>query len=457
MSGDPSGAAPVSPPGAPAARPSLRGDVAASVASQVLLLVSALVSGVVTARALGPSNRGLLALATTIPTVLVVVAGLGAPLAASYLVARGERQLRELSRAGALLALAGSAGAALVVLVVLGTGWDGVWFPGLPRPLLLVACLLVPPSLLLATLVGLLRGSGRLRTASVVELVQGVVAAVLTVLAVTLLQAGATGVVLAQLVGLGTGLAVAGVQLAADGLSLRPVASRSLLGRMLGFGLRADLGNAMHLTGFRLDMFLVNAFTGSAALGVYAVATRLAEMLFVLPFAVSLVVMPRAVRGRREGAADETPVLFTWTLVVCGATAAGLALVGGPLLRLLYSDRFAGAYQPFALLLLGVVAFGATNVLMNDVVGRGRPGLVSVIAAVGLVLSVGLDLWLVPAHGIAGAAVASTLVYLVDSALAVVFYLRVSGRPAGTLLTLRRPGAPAPSTAPAFGVRTGTP
>jgi stage V sporulation protein B len=124
-------------------------------------------------------------------------------------------------------------------------------------------------------------------------------------------------------------------------------------------------------------------------------------------------------------------------LVVSTVTAIGMAAVGAPLVRLLFSDQFADAYLPLVLLLPGVVAFGATNVLMNDVVGRGRPGAVSIVAVVGLVASVALDLWLVPAYGVTGAAVASTLVYLVDSVLAVVLFLRVSGRRAGDLWVLR--------------------
>jgi O-antigen/teichoic acid export membrane protein len=427
----------------PADPPSLRGDVVVSVASRGLLLVSGLVAGVVTARGLGTSGRGLLALATTIPTVLVVLAGLGAPLAASYLLARGEERLRVLSRAGSLLALYGSAGTAAAVLAVMASGWDQVWFAGLGRGLLVLACLLVPPSLLAATLIGLLRGSGRLRTASAVELAQGALSAVATVLAVTVAHGGPAAVVVAQLGGVLAGVVLAGVALRADGLSLTPRASRTVLGRMLGFGLRADLGNAMHVSGFRLDTFLVNGYTGSAALGVYAVATRFAELLFVLPFAVSVVVMPRGVRDRAHGRVDETPRVFTWTLITSCAAAVVLAMAGGPLLRLLYSARYDGAYRPFVILLAGVVVFGATNVLMNDVVGRGHPGLVSAIAAVGLVLTVGLDLWLVPGYGITGAAAASTVVYVVDAALAVACYARVSGRHPLSLLALGSPG-PAP-------------
>lgn len=417
-------------------RASLRSDVSASVASQVGLLLAGLVAGVATARGLGPEHRGLLALATTIPSVLVVLAGLGAPVAASYLLAHGEARLRELGRAGAALALAGSAITALALGAVLLTGVDRSWFVDLPRSLLVLGCLLVPPTLLLASLVALLRGSGRLAAASTVEAVQGLVAAGLTV-AVMVAGMGAAAVVWSQLVGVAAALATSWAMLRPDGLSLQPYASRGLLARMLGFGLRADLGNAMHLVGFRLDLFLVNAFVGTAALGVYAVATRLAELLFVLPYAVSLVVMPRGVLARRDGTGDETSALFTWTLVVSAATALLMALVGAPLVRALYSDLFATAYQPLLLLLPGVVAFGATNVLMNDVVGRGRPGAVSVVAVVGLVASVGLDVWLVPAHGVAGAAVASTVVYLVDSVLAVALYLRVSGRRLGQLCTLR--------------------
>jgi O-antigen/teichoic acid export membrane protein len=289
-----------------------------------------------------------------------------------------------------------------------------------------LAGLLVPPTLLELSLLALLRGGGRIRAAATVELIQGIVAAVLTIVSLIWLGTGVAGVLVAQIVGVVVALTLLSILLHPAGLSVAPVASRRLLARMLGFGLRADIGNAMHVTGFRLDIVFMNIYATTAAVGIYAVATRVAELLFVLPYAVSIVMMPRTTRSTDAQRARETPRAFSATLALSAASALVLLVIGAPLIRFVYSDEYASAYAPLAILLGGVVAFGVANVLMNDVVGRGHPGLISVNAAIGLALTAGLDLWLIPSHGMNGAALASTIVYLVNAMLAVVFYFRVS-------------------------------
>jgi Na+-driven multidrug efflux pump len=59
---------------------------------------------------------------------------------------------------------------------------------------------------------------------------------------------------------------------------------------------------------------------------------------------------------------------------------------------------------------------------------RGRPGVNSLVLGVGLLLTVVLDLLLIPAHGALGAAWASTAAYLVTDALLIATTLRWTSR-----------------------------
>ncbi len=93
----------------------------------------------------------------------------------------------------------------------------------------------------------------------------------------------------------------------------------------------------------------------------------------------------------------------------------------------LYGAQFDAAVGLAQLLLVGLSVEGAAGVISAYLYGIGRPGLNSIAMGAGVVLTVVLDLILVPRWGASGAAVASTAAYLVTTAsLLVVFRVLTS-------------------------------
>jgi O-antigen/teichoic acid export membrane protein len=89
-------------------------------------------------------------------------------------------------------------------------------------------------------------------------------------------------------------------------------------------------------------------------------------------------------------------------------TLAGLAVVGfGPqMLALLYGADYRGATPVLRILVLEVVLAGAALVLSQAFMALGRPGVITGLQIIGLLLTIPFMLLLVPRFGIVGAAVA---------------------------------------------------
>jgi O-antigen/teichoic acid export membrane protein len=77
-------------------------------------------------------------------------------------------------------------------------------------------------------------------------------------------------------------------------------------------------------------------------------------------------------------------------------------------------------------LVAGMVLAGASGVASAYLYGRGTPGLNSIAFGAGLVVTVVLDVTLIPRHGAMGAAIASTAAYLTTDALLIGLLLRPS-------------------------------
>ena len=195
---------------------------------------------------------------------------------------------------------------------------------------------------------------------------------------------------------------------------------------MLSFGLKGHIGNMLQFFNYRLDIFILNGFLGPANVGIYTVSVRLAELLWYLPDAVGFVIFPKAASSRPEDMNAFTPRVFHITLGLTALGALGLALFGRPAINLVFSSVFIGAYVPMLVLLPGVVLLGGAKVLTNEIAGRGYPHYNSLNSGLALILTVILDLVLIPRYGLLGAALASSIAYAAIFLTAIGFYLTVS-------------------------------
>jgi O-antigen/teichoic acid export membrane protein len=229
---------------------------------------------------------------------------------------------------------------------------------------------------------------------------------------------------------------------------------------VLTFSLPAYLSNMVQFLNYRLDLFLVNALVGIRAVGIYALAVAIAQLLWLVSDAAATVLLPRVAAepdapGLNAVRTAQIARIVLWT---CGAGAASLALIGQWFIPLVYGQAFRETLEPFLLLLPGVAVFTLVTVLSAYIAGRGRPSLNLIPALVGLAVTLTLDLTLIPILGVRGAAIASTASYLTSAVVIAAIFIsmtrlsplsllipsaedaRLLGRLVGELRQMRRTG-----------------
>lgn len=188
--------------------------------------------------------------------------------------------------------------------------------------------------------------------------------------------------------------------------------SVALARRVAAFGFRAQLGTIALLLNARLDFAIVGALVGPAALGIYAVASRYAELVRLPSLAMNYVLYPSYARDGGALAADRARAMIRRIGWIPAAVAVPMALAGPLVLPLVFGPQFRAAAAPAAVLLGGLVLAGVSGIVSAYFSGIGRPGLTSMAIAAGLPVTVGLDLLLIPRFDVMGAAVASAVAYL---------------------------------------------
>src|SRR5260370_41253336 len=121
-------------------------------------------------------------------------------------------------------------------------------------------------------------------------------------------------------------------------------------------------------------------------------------------------------------------------LIICAVSAAGSFL-----LPLVYGVRFADAVVQLLILLPGVYLVSIESVLVQHFTGTGLPVAIPIFWLITLAVNLGLNLGFVPVFGARGAAVISTISYvLIFLFVAVYFCLKTNRTPSEILLLRNR-------------------
>ena len=399
---------------------------------------------IVLARYLGPTNNGRFAVLITIIALTQLVAGMGYPTAIVYHGARrkGDNAIHPLPGL-ASTALVLALGSSALVLAIFACVTHLRWFGGflheksLSTGLIWIAVCSVPPYLLFQFMRQVLRSQRRIGAFNAVTVLQAVGVCVIVWLALALFGSNLTWAISAYTIGAAVA-AVVTVWLVwrMTTLSLKP--DRALARSMTTFGARIYVGTIFQFLNYKLDLLIVTALAGATQAGYYVVAVVLAERLWDLPSAVRIALQPHVTSAPREDAIAITAKFCRMLVALTLLAVVALLALGKPLIRLLFGSEYLPSHIALTLLVPGAGAFASSKLLAAFLASRGHPTIPSIIAAVGVAISVPLNLLLIPRWGIAGCAVASSITYTCLSAMTMTIICRRYGVAARDLLFIRR-------------------
>ncbi len=395
--------------------------------AQLAAAVFSLVSVLIVARALGAEGRGHVAFLTAVTFLVANLATFGVQEANGNFAAADPRTRRALASNSVVLAIL-LGGAAAVVLTALIAVFPAVGGESDPA-LRLVAFAFIPAILLQIFLRFLVQADYGFAITNLAYVLAPILNAVGNGLFYALGILSVTSAVGWWLAGQTVETLLLGwyVQRHLAGFG-RP--ELGLLRRTLKFGARAHPGRVMLLGNYRLDQWLLGAIAGPRELGVYSVAVAWAEALWYLPTALAAVQRPDLVRATKEQAVRVAARIFRAAILV--TAACGLVMiVAAPILCVtFFGDDFRDSVGMLRVLVLAALGVAAVKLLGSALVAQGRPGLQSIAIGAGFVLSVVLDILLIPPFGGQGAAFAAAIAHTTAGVVVCVIFLRtLGGRP----------------------------
>jgi O-antigen/teichoic acid export membrane protein len=182
----------------------------------------------------------------------------------------------------------------------------------------------------------------------------------------------------------------------------------------------------------RFDIVLIAAIASGATVGLYGPATRLQDLMFVLPGIASAVLLPYASRLFAISPQDSSQTRAMWLRLAAGAiggsiaTALVVTIAAPTVIHAVLGIEYAGSVLPVQIIVWSVPLIAFNSTLAAVISGRRKAHFVTYAMAAALTTVVVVDIALVPSLGAVGAAIAATI-REVPAAAVVLFGARESG------------------------------
>jgi O-antigen/teichoic acid export membrane protein len=390
-----------------AAGTELRRNVLETYGTRILVVFVTFATAIVIARELGPTGRGLYAVAATLGAIGAQFGNFGLHASNIYFVAKDRTHLP---------ALIGNT-LVVVVLSCLVAALSGILFVYWPNlspvhgTLLLLALTFVPISLAYLLIQGLLLGVNEVRAYNNIESVGKILALVLICILVVLHGRNV------ELFFAATALSVLVTFLWALARLRRvstapPKMSWPVFRQSIGIGLRAYTIAFFGFLLLRIDLLMVKYMLGATEAGYYSISQVLSENTMMFPVVIGLLLFPKlsALKERDEKLQlANKAVLVTAALMLPAVVIAAFA--AAPLISLAFGRSFLPAVAPFTWLMPGIYFLGIETVMVQLLNSEGFPPIIVVAWIVDTLINVALNFWAIPHYGITGASIVSTVCY----------------------------------------------
>ncbi|MFK8164583.1 MAG: polysaccharide biosynthesis C-terminal domain-containing protein [Lewinella sp.] len=171
---------------------------------------------------------------------------------------------------------------------------------------------------------------------------------------------------------------------------------------------------------YRLDVFIIEYFRDEGTVGIYSQGASLAQMLWLLPEVLALVIFSHSLNSVKEKKfANDLLRNLGKMMLAMGVLLAPIGLAAYYLIPIVYGPSFEESSWVFVVILPGVYLMILFKSLNGDLAARGFPRIAGYVFLPAVVLNVVLNILFIPNYGAVGAALASCISY---SLAALVFF-----------------------------------
>ncbi len=183
--------------------------------------------------------------------------------------------------------------------------------------------------------------------------------------------------------------------------------------KVIRYSLVAFTGNIIFFLVYRIDYFFVKYYSSAVDLGNYIQVSKLGQLLMLLPSIMASAVFPMVASGQKEEVKKGLKLLSRLSLLVIGTLCLLLAVSGNWFFSFIFGKSFDRMYQPFMLLVPGILSLASLYPLSAYYSGKNKLIVNIKGSFIALLFITIADRFFIPRFGINAAALISSIGYMI--------------------------------------------
>jgi O-antigen/teichoic acid export membrane protein len=176
-----------------------------------------------------------------------------------------------------------------------------------------------------------------------------------------------------------------------------------------------------------MDILIIGYLLTSAAVGAYEISWRILTPIFLLTIVIGETIFPQVSSWNSIGNRDRIETMYSnsikYSLVIIIPAIAGVSIFSEEILGIVFGEGFQAASTALVILFIGLIPRSFRAINGKVLQGIDQPRLVTYSSIVEILCNIALNILLITAFGIVGAAIGTSFAFLLGAIIRY-YYLR---------------------------------
>jgi O-antigen/teichoic acid export membrane protein len=204
----------------------------------------------------------------------------------------------------------------------------------------------------------------------------------------------------------------------------------------LGYSGISFICSLLQFLNYKMDFWIINYFYGNASLGVYSLSATLAQLVWILPQSIALILFPMSSYMQKEELLDVTNKLCRVSVFIV-LVLLPFACICALFIPEIFGKDFTGSVRLFYFFLIGTLPYILIKIIASVFAGTGKVIYNFYASFFGFLVALVFYFLLIPAWGLTGGALASSASYMLTAFIGIWFYRYRYGVPLKEILWIR--------------------
>lgn len=409
-------------------------DILGVLSSNIFSLINSLLISIFLSRILGPANYGIYVSILVIPLIVVGLVQFGIRRASIFHIGNKKFNINDtVSTIYVLWFFASLAGA-----IISAVSYYFFGTTDFALSMIILVLVLIPLKLNIVYSGGVFLGKEEIKRANILNWLPIFLNLIFIIVFVYFIKLYVFGALLAMV------LANLFVAIYSDFVILSEFKIKfkiniKIIKSFLKLGIVFALSFVLLQLNYKVDILIMQKLSTAKEIGYYSLGVSIAEQMWLLPYAIGVVVMTRSANANDQDAINKsTAMLLRLTLLLAIVGSAILVFLTPYFLPLIFGKQFIPSIRIVQYILPGIVFFIIVRILDSRLAGIGKPYVAVLILIPSLIINIILNFLWIPNYAGMGAVMATNVSYFLASVVFLFVYSNIVKMPVKEILMIKK-------------------